>query len=403
MQNRNRVYLESVLAKSMLEEILGNQTIKSILSEIADKLRSEVLPSAMEQLNQNKAFDDLSPSMRGVIHSWSIKHSKEDAFLGALLPDYTQNELMHSASGHSLLLTAIYEHLSTENIKKASTLHDVITIIKILDDMGYYYVSDAMTKSNLAEYEIIKNMIYPTAEELDMRCPRPETMQAVTYGIGTELHNDLIPKNTNLEGCFSGKAKYFVPPAEKRFARCKPWFEKLATEKESTSGKPLPLIAGLSSSSARLLITLLHLNAFDKNDKSFDLDKAQIISNCLMGYFVFCGHHSFVEVIEIWNRLLDYTAIYHSDKLPKNIFSVIHSANSQTNDFIVEQTLPYARIGDYHSFLHESYANSLVQKMEAYSKDKGSVANLGMFSKQNKTGPAVSINTMNPARPQYGC
>src|SRR5579883_723294 len=149
MQGTNRIHFETAIAKAMLEEIQGNQKIKQILSEIAAHLRSTVLSPIIEIMKNNEQFDDLSPFLKEVIYSWALKHSKEDAFLGALLPDYSLDELMKTASGRAMLLTAIDKNLSPENIKQISTLQEVIAFIKTLDDMGYCYFYDAETKSNL--------------------------------------------------------------------------------------------------------------------------------------------------------------------------------------------------------------------------------------------------------------
>ncbi|GEM_PF-3735319 len=286
-------------------------------------------------------------------------------------------------------------------------------------------------------------MIFPTNEESDMRCPRSEKMLAITYGIGTELNKDLVSKDTEVKGCFSGKAKFFIPSTEKRFEmlinqfdalsnndsqaknaladklnyygiplnkadresssvyakRHMPWFKKLSKENGTDS---LPLIASTSSSTARLLITLLHLDLFNKPDESFDLDKAQIVANCLMGYFVFCGHHSFLEVIEIWNRLLDYMAIYHADKLPKHIFTANSSHKLYIEAPLVERALPYARIGDYRSFLHTQYERIILERAKLYMKSLDeSVACLGIFGSLanfKRENLAMSDNKMTMAK-----
>ncbi len=397
-QEQDRIIFESALAKAMLEEVQSNQGIKATLIKITNKLRADVLPFAIKTMNETDQFNDVNNPMKEVLCKWAIKHSKEDAFLGALLPHYSQGELVNTSSGRSQLLTAIDKHLSIENIKKINTLNEVISFIKTIDDMGSYYYSEAMLKSNLSEYEILNNMIFPTKEELDMRFERPEIMLAVTYGIGTALNKDLVAKEKDVEGCFSGKAKFFIPATENRFEmlinqfdkassdndataknalanklnyygislnkdsresvasyakRKTAWFEKLSIDPKTGT---LPLIASTSASTSRLLIMLLHLGAFNKPDGSFDLDMAQITANCFMGYFVFCGHHSFLEVIEIWNRLLDYVVLFHANTLPKNIFPV------------VEETLPYAKIGDYHSFLHRDYADILMDRANKHAK-----------------------------------
>jgi hypothetical protein len=400
MQRQNRVPFENALAKAMLEEIPNNSKIKSVLTEIATTLHSHVFTRAVDIISKSEQSKDMEAPMKEVMHAWATQHSKGDMFLGALLPDHSLEELKHTTPGRSLLLRAMEKALSVENIERLNTLHDVITLIKTLDGMGYYYLSDAYPKSSPDEYEKIKSMIFPTAEECDMRCLRDEKVLAITYGIGTEFNKDLMPQEKQTEGSLSGKARFFIPSAEKRFEKLAdrfdqadrsedekakqalahklsyygiplnkddrdlaetyakhhtPWFQKLAREKDSL--EPLPLIASASQSTSRSLITLLHLGAFHKIDATFDLEKAQLYANCLMGYYVFCGHHSFLEVMEIWNRLLDYVAIYHPEQLPAGIFPD-------------EQSLPYGRIGDYRYFLHVDYADRLLKTAQANIKNQ---------------------------------
>lgn len=410
MQRQNRVQFESKLAKAMLEEIVTNTTIKSVLIEIASQLNSQVLTQICTDVDKSEQqSQELSVQLKAIFASWSIQHSKDDAFIGALLPQHSLQELRDTTQGRAKLLVAMMDKLS---YGKIDTHHDVITLIKTIDSMGFYYVSDAFSKSNLSQYELIKDMLFPTIEESDMRCLRDEKTLAVTYGIGTELNKDLVRDFQLAEGCFSGKARFFIPSAEKRFEKlidqydmavnneneivekelaCKllyygiplnkhernhvssyakrhtPWFQKLAREKFEE--KALPLIGSVSFSTSRALITLLHLGAFNKKSGEFDLDKAQIFANCLMGYFVFCGHHSFVEVAEIWNRLLDYVAIYHPEQLPQNTFLTVSSNLRYMDNPCVEQLLPYARIGDYSHFLHASYADNLLQRIEMESQN----------------------------------
>jgi hypothetical protein len=276
-------------------------------------------------------------------------------------------------------------------------------------------------------------MLFPTTEESDMRCLRDKKLLSVTYGIGTE-NKDLINYNQQTIGCFSGKARMSIPSAENRFKRLidqydkvannenekqelghklsyygiplnknerdpitgyakrhTPWFQKLAKEKDST--ETLPLIGGISFSTSRILITLLHLGTFNKTEGAFDLENAQIFANCLMGYFVFCGHHSFLEVMEVWNRLLDYVAIYHPEQLPVGTFPIVPSEQPYMNNPSVERSLPYGRIGDYRHFLHPGYADIVLERAQVESQNcdewlplakhhpsKNSLARSGIFS-----------------------
>jgi hypothetical protein len=70
----------------------------------------------------------------------------------------------------------------------------------------------------------------------------------------------------------------------------------------------LPLIATSSGTEGRALITLYDLGAFGK-DNEFDPNKALLITNCIFSVLQYGGHHSYVELVEPYNRLLDAVGI----------------------------------------------------------------------------------------------
>jgi len=381
MEAHSEVNVENALAKAMLKQAIKNKSIMQLLIEMASVLRAHVLQPMMSALLSTESWSDLSPTQQDFIHTWAIKHSKGDQFLGALLPQFELEELKSSLENRRLLVAAIDNSLAGNN--EIKTIHDLITFIKTMDDMGYAYVTGHLAESNQEEYQSISKMIFPSKEELDMRSLRPEKVLATTYGIGTELDADLMLRKEDIVGCFPGKAKFIVPLSIGKNSS-QTWFEKLAFNKKTSTS--LPLIASASSSTARLLITLQHLGAFTGVDKQFDVDKAQIFANCLMGYFVYCGHHSVVEVMEIWNRYLDDVVLRHPEQLPSTLFPNTPSTIAYFDDpEAVERKLPYGKIGDHTSFLHPSCATAVIKQAEIYSATITSWC----YKKRNKQGMGI--------------
>jgi hypothetical protein len=136
-------------------------------------------------------------------------------------------------------------------------------------------------------------------------------------------------------------------------------FEKQA--RDSKKNIQLPLVANISRSTARTLITLQDLLAFQNNNERVDLETAQIFANCIMSFYVWGGHHSFTEVGEIYNRWLDYNVL----KDP----SFFNDLDGTNDKFYLEKKLPYYVFGDYSSFLHRDYAASLCHEGEADKLD----------------------------------
>lgn len=427
--------IESQLAKNILEEALVNNDIKSTLCSIASTLNLYVLPRAEKALtsNDNKKLT----AMVDVMNCWAIQHSSSDKFIGALLPDYSEEQLKSTAKGKALLLDEMKKTLSYEHIQSIKSLPQIITLIKTMDSLSYFYMSDACPKSEIQSFNAMRNMILPSMDESSMRCIRDEKCLAVTYGIGSKINKDLISpqqlQDAKMEGCYTGKARFFIPSIKERLEKlvmqfdkatidndrqktynlgCQlakydiplkkedreplhtyakrhtPWFQKLAADNQSYSS--LPMIASPSLSSARSLVTLLHLGAFNTKKLDIDLRRAQIFANCLMGYFVYCGHHSELEVKEIWNRLVDYVAINHFEKILRQSFNTLSDWHS-----INEEILPYGKIGDYESFLFSGYAERLVKDAEDKVRNKddlmGFVCDSGLFNQKSKQ-PEVSVD-----------
>lgn len=97
------------------------------------------------------------------------------------------------------------------------------------------------------------------------------------------------------------------------------------------------------------------------NNGLFDLDGVQKFANCLMAYHVYCGHHSLYEVMEIYNRQLDYIAWEAYERRMQlsmqNIFSKVNNHLPYfDNDYAMERRLPYGHVAKYETFLHTSYA-----------------------------------------------
>lgn len=338
---------ESSLSLAMLEESLTNEEIKLVLTEIAMRLQAEVLPVLIAQEQSG-----LSPKLG----SLAMQHSMGDKFVGALLPDYSAEYLEKKPEGRQLLLTTIDECL--KDAKNISTHHDFIALMKAIDGMAFVYDVFETDKENPFHVRC-RDFIAPTAEEVSIRARRPDDLLATTYGIGTDIGNDLIVKEDAHTGCLSGKARFFIVPLENR---SRTWFEKLADQ--TPVGKPsLPLIASPSNATAKSLIMAQGMNLFVKNDGLFDLDKAQIFANCLMAYLVYCGHHSVLEIMEIWNRQLDFLVIERSEQLPLGMIPSEASTLPYVEDTdIVERKLPYAVVGNYSNFLNPMYASKVIQR-----------------------------------------
>ncbi len=125
-------------------------------------------------------------------------------------------------------------------------------------------------------------------------------------------------------------------------------FEKLA---QMTYGN-LPLVASASGTTGRLLVALQDMQCFYSHSTGeFNFNQAQIMANCLLGSIMHGGHHSFLEVAEIYNRLIDIAALEMAEKKPEELKAIGG-----------EQGLPYYHIGDYASFFSPTYRPQVIDR-----------------------------------------
>lgn len=366
---------ESSLSLSMLSETLKNQQIKEVLVKISTRLLNEVFPLLANEEH---------PGFTRCIRTLAQKHSMEDKFIGALLPKFSADYLKSTNEGRKLLLASISDCLNAANT--INTQHDFLALIKVIDDMALVY--DVFQSMEMNPFHLrCRSYIAPTNEEVAIRSPRVENFLATTYGIGTDVATDIIPQTSSSIGSYSGKARFFILPVEQRK---RTWFEKLADQ--SSFGKPsLPLIASPSNATAKSLIMAQGLKLFVNDQGTFDFDSAQIFANCLMAYLVYCGHHSALEVMEIWNRQLDFVAIEHPEQLPSGIIPSSPTTGSYFQELeAVERKLPYAHVGNYSNFLNHMYAQSV---MERANQQLETDLDLRMFKAYR-----ASINLMIPPK-----
>jgi len=119
------------------------------------------------------------------------------------------------------------------------------------------------------------------------------------------------------------------------------WIEKIARRDQA------PLVAGISGSTGRLLISLIHFKLIQTDEAS--INELQILANCIAAHMAFQGHHSFDEVHEASRRAID--ALLIADTLnTENVIKVIAH--------------PFYKVGA--NFLHHSYADKVLMDAQEH-------------------------------------
>ncbi len=344
---------ENEIAAAILDGLLHDAHAMECLVRMANVLKMNVL----DKIKENEAALKMLAKL----------NTDDKRPFGTVFRGYVTAEQMFSTAGAiDELLQCLADTLLIK--QEISSREQMLSLLKSIADMTYCYFLFFPKSEN---FEAIKNLIWLTPEETDGRLTRVEAGQgaqlALTRGIGTQLGIDLEPARFS-NGMLSGKAIYAGVSREQRLqliiksydeATIEP--EKLAAAKRMQFYKiplakaerqslafyvncyetsfeklarkfNLPLVANLSNSTARTLITLQDLHAFE-DDGIFNIELAHQLAKCLIAFYVYEGHHSFSEVAEIFNRLLDYVALNMPDKLSA-------------------KALPYYVAGDYDGFIN---------------------------------------------------
>ncbi len=327
---------ESALARSVIETFLSTPPLLQTMKDTGQFLREQVLLPL-------KAKDLFSPDLDVIFETLAAQHSKGRAFIGAKLTEYSPAFLTSSLEGRLLLLQTIDEVLQSD----ITTVDQFLAFISCLEGVARLYTSDAFEASHDSTYHQISAYIFPTPEEQALSQNRPEPMRAHTYGIETTA-DDIMPEHASQHGSLSGKAQFMFTPGA-----VKTWFEALTTRPDGTT---VPRIAGPSTATAHVMITLLALNYFNQN-QHFDLEKAKILANAMMGGLTYAGDRAVSEIGEVLNRVIDYVAIELRHQLSDTFFQ--HETP--------EEALPYHHIGSYQTFLDPSLAEAVLPKAQDYA------------------------------------
>lgn len=113
------------------------------------------------------------------------------------------------------------------------------------------------------------------------------------------------------------------------------WIEKIARRDKA------PLVAGISGSTGRLLISLIHFKLIQADEAS--INELQILANCIAAHMAFQGHHSFDEVHEASRRAIDALLITGTPTKEDMLHVIEH---------------PFYKVGA--TFLHQSYADEIL-------------------------------------------
>ncbi len=371
--------VEDALAEAMLDEIINNKTILALLAKAAELVNDNVLKPMIEAYKSNEfSFTKATPETS--VYKSALKYiieqnSSDGRQQTGIFRDFTQKEIEDSEQKVEILLTTFQKNLlilSNQEADKKVDKKDILKCMKSLTDICLCYADfmKLMSANNQAafnklivdkkstdpeEFDVLRSIVMPSAEEAFARIPfnlafPGEQRYTVSSGI-SRRSADFVDQKTarsNSDAYTSGKSAFVAVSSQRSLALYMEKLSKMDPEskdakdlqqkiiqfigqftrssvdkiKSSTIEKyanksNLSLVATTSGTEARTLITLYHLGLFGKQ-QDFNPKLARLISNCLFAVLQNSGHHSYIELVEPYNRLLDLVAL---QVIPKSLNS----------------------------------------------------------------------------------
>lgn len=382
----SRIEFENALGKALFEEAVRDESIKSILQNLADTMKQVVLVPLQTAANKAHSFAEFSSQNKDAnfgdaIIRLAVQQSNERKQYGATVRDKfeTHKEIVADIRHVREMLNALNKSLT--NIPKITHTDDMAKTLKAFVDLGIAYIeSMQLSEKQTEKYRTLKDEIFSSSRELMSRMTRQEMglppVYAVRFGLG-QTKEDLVNK-TEIKDTKKimepGKAIFWGVSTEerlrhiaKKYREFKTDFPQLAQEiKQNTLkeyGKDIaqllcpeietkeidfkflaskvtpqseklsraagvPMIAATSGSLARPMITLMMHDGFYTAGK-IDFDKLQIFANVIAGFFAHAGHHSITEVAETYNKALDFMLRHNKEDLPKEILEIMTDIAAQ--------------------------------------------------------------------------
>lgn len=414
MTNKHHQYesaLASALLKKIAKSTKTRILLHHLGERLAQHV---LLPLEALLNEENSDIASWPSHYKDVLINMAKNHSGTEKQYGSVLSHYHGDDdynpidiysnylsILNDPNNISVLLQSLRNAIDA--VIQQTDMLSIVKATKVIVDMGFCYRQFFPQTLKSHRYERLDSLLWPTPLEFLNRLPRAEighkNYLQNTPGIGHELGQGFVLSDgegrrsgganwglVNTKASLVNKLKKYdflsyelkrlptqserrddvlsrihkleeelrelhVPlekykrlgVMDKLFARWETTLEKTARQTH------MPLIASASGSTARSLIALLDIDVFT-HDGYIDLENIQIFSNCIMAFFIHAGHHSFLEVAEIYNRAIDWVVIEQSDAIQRSLLEKMIDNNGYA-----ERHLPYFKYGDYSSFIHVEF------------------------------------------------
>ncbi len=214
------IAVENSLAITMLAEIAANGKIKSTLDEISTALVSTVLEPIIHAVS-DEGIDSLTqaPSLiQELVTILAKRYFAAEKPFGAVSPEFATPEDITSSVGNIKRFLNIIKKILNSAID-ISSIDEAHTFLGSMAYLNWFYC-DYLDYLHSNEFTNLKDMLWPTPEELDVRITRVDLGEApqlaISAGIGTVFGKDLALESQKI-GVVAGKSLWGGLSMEKRF------------------------------------------------------------------------------------------------------------------------------------------------------------------------------------------
>lgn len=400
--NPEKVQEQNAIAISLLDHLLSEYPLKSVIHKFGAELTKKILRPLIKKLEETYALDTLDEKSKKMLAHLMLHHSNKGRQYDGLRMETAWEDLnnkegilsvLHQMDG---LLSDIHQCTTIQVLANYfKSIYDISAafVQKLTDDNNEAFnqlssiimptvaeygsrISFTEVGSKKKQYATTFGLFATSRDLIDETQISEETSVAEARITGKSLFKEITTKEryrltfTNyllakenyeklagileIEACNHAEVHLLnqiqkmvnldipldltiedLDKVDKIAAANETWIEKIARRDQA------PLVSGISGSTGRLLISLIHFKLIQADEAS--VNELQILANCIAAHMTFQGHHSFDEVHEVSRRAIDALFITGTPK---------------KTDFLKIIDHPFYKVGT--NFLHHSYIDKIL-------------------------------------------
>lgn len=347
---------EETLFQAMLQESAKNKVILDSVRKFSHCMHAKVFSPLVKAVKECNSLDELPLHVMQSVTWFVDEHSsKHNQRLGLKRSKSPQEIFAGGKTSVLELLIGIEQRLTKLSDHTDLTADNIVEAVKSMNDLAFCYIEYFPARLKSSDFALSEG-VQPSPEELLARVKRDEkgqdrvpyshtadnkvmpsvsrghvTGKSVFWGVDFHARTEIeVAKYDTLSSMVFEKLsqnqqsqlnaakefmqRYRIPFNRKERLPVSNYVRPSAIETISTSSAlpgsaSFPLMAGTSTTTGRTLRALYDMGVFDNQGGSFNFQDAQIAANLCASMLGQEQHHSFLELVEPYNRLLSIAGI----------------------------------------------------------------------------------------------